>query len=53
MCGSNNCLKFGLYYHDKDDCCEKPSGRSVAGVVTTKKGEVSVAGSVGLRSGSA
>ena len=24
MCGSNNCRKkFGLYYHEKDDCCEK------------------------------
>ena len=25
VCGSNNCRKFGLYYHEKDDCCEKPS----------------------------
>ena len=25
MCGSNNCLQFGLYYHPKDDCCEWPS----------------------------
>merc|ERR1711915_835484 len=25
VCGSNNCLKFGLYYHEKDDCCEKPT----------------------------
>jgi len=24
VCGSNNCLKFGLYYHEKDDCCEQP-----------------------------
>jgi len=24
VCGSNNCQKFGLYYHEKDDCCEKP-----------------------------
>eukprot|EP00092_Neocalanus_flemingeri_P077976 GFUD01096910.1.p1 GENE.GFUD01096910.1~~GFUD01096910.1.p1 ORF type:complete len:293 (-),score=50.19 GFUD01096910.1:92-970(-) len=24
VCGSNNCKKFGLYYHDKDDCCERP-----------------------------
>merc|ERR1712001_498862 len=23
VCGSNNCLKFGAYYHEKDDCCEK------------------------------
>ena len=25
VCGSNNCKKFGLYYHEKDDCCERPS----------------------------
>ena len=24
MCGSNNCRKFGLYYHEKDDCCDVP-----------------------------
>merc|ERR1712038_348880 len=23
VCGSNNCLKFGAYYHEKDDCCER------------------------------
>merc|ERR1712203_1284574 len=23
VCGSNNCKKFGAYYHDKDDCCER------------------------------
>ena len=23
VCGSNNCLKFGDYYHERDDCCEK------------------------------
>ena len=23
VCGSNNCKKFGHYYHEKDDCCEK------------------------------
>jgi len=28
VCGSNNCLKFGLYYHKKDDCCEKPGSSS-------------------------
>jgi len=28
MCGSNNCKKFGLYFHEKDDCCEKPSSKS-------------------------
>ena len=33
VCGSNNCLKFGLYYHEKDDCCDLPqSGATVAGV---------------------
>ena len=25
VCGSNNCKQFGAYYHEKDDCCEKPS----------------------------
>merc|ERR1712165_75173 len=25
VCGSNNCKKFGHYYHEKDDCCEKPT----------------------------
>merc|ERR1711862_532074 len=25
VCGRNNCGKFGLYFHDKDDCCEKPT----------------------------
>merc|ERR1719430_2063126 len=24
VCGSNNCKKYGNYYHEKDDCCEKP-----------------------------
>ena len=23
-CGSNNCRNFGTYYHERDDCCEKP-----------------------------
>jgi len=22
VCGHNNCKKFGLYFHEKDDCCE-------------------------------
>ena len=26
VCGSNNCKKFGLYFHEKDDCCERPGG---------------------------
>merc|ERR1711970_305811 len=25
VCGSNNCKKFGLYFHEKDDCCDLPS----------------------------
>merc|ERR1711988_1077156 len=25
VCGTNNCKKFGAYYHEKDDCCERPS----------------------------
>ena len=28
VCGSNNCRKFGLYYHEKDDCCERPGNTS-------------------------
>ena len=28
VCGSNNCLQFGLYYHPKDDCCERPTNIS-------------------------
>merc|ERR1711951_29863 len=24
VCGSNNCKKFGSYYHEKDDCCDLP-----------------------------
>merc|ERR1719281_1466129 len=23
VCGTNNCRKFGAYFHEKDDCCEK------------------------------
>jgi len=25
VCGTNNCKKFGAYYHEKDDCCERPT----------------------------
>merc|ERR1711953_462286 len=28
VCGSNNCKKFGLYFHEKDDCCDQPSSIS-------------------------
>merc|ERR1711988_672822 len=31
ICGSNNCLQFGAYYHPKDDCCERPQVVSLAG----------------------
>merc|ERR1711872_801870 len=31
VCGSNNCKKFGHYYHEKDDCCDLPD----TGVVDT------------------
>merc|ERR1712227_580470 len=27
VCGSNNCKQFGAYYHEKDDCCEKPKSK--------------------------
>merc|ERR1712025_1286587 len=30
VCGSNNCKRFGAYYHEKDDCCEKPSDIKLA-----------------------
>merc|ERR1712227_570609 len=26
VCGSNNCKKFGHYFHAKDDCCERAGG---------------------------
>ena len=29
VCGSNNCKKFGTFYHEKDDCCEKPSATPI------------------------
>merc|ERR1739838_993815 len=32
VCGSNNCKQFGLYYHEKDDCCQQPGGTIVAEV---------------------
>merc|ERR1711970_1439706 len=25
VCGRNNCKQYGFWYHEKDDCCEKPS----------------------------
>merc|ERR1711915_483901 len=31
VCGSNNCKKFGLYYHEKDDCCDYPSSSPSGG----------------------
>jgi hypothetical protein len=30
VCGSNNCKQFGAYYHEKDDCCEKPATISLS-----------------------
>jgi len=57
VCGSNNCLKFGLYYHEKDDCCDLPqSGSAMAGVspgvlISANQGTISRvagAGSSGL-----
>ena len=38
VCGSNNCRKFGHYYHEKDDCCEKPSSVQNAPVIEIPKG---------------
>merc|ERR1711910_176420 len=36
VCGSNNCKQFGAYYHDKDDCCERPRTGGVGGRYPTK-----------------
>ena len=38
VCGSNNCLQFGVYYHEKDDCCQQPGGTIVAEVVGLRNG---------------
>ena len=37
VCGSNNCLKFGAYYHEKDDCCEKPMVNTTQAKTTTPR----------------
>merc|ERR1711971_1266940 len=37
VCGSNNCLKFGAYYHEKDDCCEKPQVNTTQAKTTTPR----------------
>merc|ERR1712014_386415 len=29
VCGSNNCRKFGAYFHEKDDCCDRPENLPV------------------------
>ena len=29
MCGSNNCRKFGAYFHEKDVCCDTPENLPV------------------------
>ena len=34
MCGSNNCKQFGAYYHEKDDCCEKPKSEEIMTTTT-------------------
>merc|ERR1711971_1245228 len=31
VCGSNNCKKFGHYYHEKDNCCERPRNGGSSG----------------------
>jgi len=37
ICGKNNCKKFALYFHDKDDCCEKPNSSKPFEEPTTPK----------------
>merc|ERR1712038_265993 len=39
VCGSNNCKKFGLYYHEKDDCCERPETNNLAIPLTPPVGQ--------------
>ena len=34
VCGSNNCRQFGRYYHERDDCCEKPAGQDTEQIDT-------------------
>eukprot|EP00092_Neocalanus_flemingeri_P038422 GFUD01041829.1.p1 GENE.GFUD01041829.1~~GFUD01041829.1.p1 ORF type:complete len:633 (+),score=149.63 GFUD01041829.1:55-1953(+) len=40
VCGTNNCKKFGAYYHPKDDCCEKPSSPFIKRPIKKPKGEI-------------
>merc|ERR1712183_452942 len=35
VCGNNNCKQFAAYFHEKDDCCVKPSSSSSSVGVTT------------------
>merc|ERR1711988_326912 len=37
VCGSNNCKKFGAYYHEKDDCCERPNNPGFSPVSDTSE----------------
>ena len=37
VCGSNNCKKYGNYYHEKDDCCEKPQSPKWAAKTWTNR----------------
>ena len=30
VCGSNNCKQFGIYFHEKDDCCVKPMSNEIS-----------------------
>merc|ERR1711971_1246927 len=50
VCGSNNCLKFGSYYHPKDDCCERPRGSSQRQSVSPVTGPVYSSDSVSVLS---
>merc|ERR1719270_1669111 len=33
VCGSNNCRKFGAYYHPKDDCCDYQETLAVQNII--------------------
>ena len=29
VCGTNNCQKFGRFFDEEDDCCERPNSENI------------------------
>ena len=29
VCGTNNCQKFGRFFDEEDDCCERPGSENI------------------------